>query len=162
MSLAQEPAGVIGKRLDHRLLHGIGIDLEQKVRATLQIEPEDQTALRPSRPGLHESLREEIGHDHQAYREDREQYRCGLPSREIQHDAGAPRQREIDKGCPPGAADFARSRRIKPRIAAAAMMAGIAPAAKISARLQCIASMTPPAVGPMIAPMRPMPSAHPT
>ena len=42
------------------LAHVVGVDLEQDVRAALQIEAEHQPALRPGRPGLDDLLGEEI------------------------------------------------------------------------------------------------------
>src|SRR5687767_7102269 len=46
--------------------------------------------------------------------------------------------------------------------AAAAHRAGTAPAMNICCGVHCAASMKPPMIGPMIEPIRPMPSAHPT
>ena len=52
--LAQHAAHVVAQALDLLLAHRVGIDLEQDVRAALQIEAEHDVALRPFRPGLHD------------------------------------------------------------------------------------------------------------
>ena len=45
--LAQHAAHVVAQVLQHFLAHGLGIDLEQEVRAALQVEAEHDVALRP-------------------------------------------------------------------------------------------------------------------
>ena len=47
---AQRASHVVAQRLDLLLAHLIGVDLEEEVRAALQVEAEHDVALRPARP----------------------------------------------------------------------------------------------------------------
>ena len=87
--LAHHAAHVVAQRLDLLLAHRVGVDLEQDVRAALQVEAEHDVALRPFRPGLHDLLGQEIRHREQADDERREQDRQCLPARNVQHGLGA-------------------------------------------------------------------------
>src|SRR4029450_9615223 len=71
----------------HELLptHVVDIDLEQDVRAALQIETEHNVALRPCRPALDHALREKVGDREQAADQRREQDRRCLTLRDIEH-----------------------------------------------------------------------------
>ena len=82
---AQHAQHVVVERLQTLLAHGAGIDLEQQMRATLQIEAEHDVALRPRRPVLHGAFGEEVRHGEQAHDKCREQYSRRLPPREKQH-----------------------------------------------------------------------------
>ena len=55
--VAHHAAHVVAQRLDLLLAHRGGIDLEQDVRAALQVEAEHDVALRPFRPALARSSR---------------------------------------------------------------------------------------------------------
>ena len=57
LGVAQHAADVVAHLVELFLLHVVGIDFEQQVRAALQIEAEHDVALRPHRPGLHPFLR---------------------------------------------------------------------------------------------------------
>ena len=57
LGFAQHAAHVVADLIELVLLDRVGIDLEQDVRAALQIEAEHQMALRPFRPGLDRALR---------------------------------------------------------------------------------------------------------
>src|SRR5580704_10616826 len=81
----QHAQHIVIERLQLLLAHRVGIDLEQKVRATLQIEAEHDMPLRPRRPGPHRALGEEVRHRAEAYGERREQDSRRLPPREKQH-----------------------------------------------------------------------------
>ena len=52
LGVAQHAADVVADLVELVLLDVVGIDLEQEVRAALQIEAEHEMALRPFRPGL--------------------------------------------------------------------------------------------------------------
>src|SRR5262249_22995715 len=84
--VAQRAADVVKHRIKPLLAHVVGVDLEQDVRAALQIETEHEMALCPCRPGLYGLLRKEIRHGEQ---EDNtrgcDTPQC-LPPREIEHD----------------------------------------------------------------------------
>ena len=54
--IAQGAAHVITQRFHLLPAHRIGVDLEQDVRAALEIEPEDDVALRPFRQALEDRL----------------------------------------------------------------------------------------------------------
>ena len=84
--LAQHAAHVVEQRLQHLLAHGLGVDLEQDVRAALQVEAEHDVALRPFRPARHHLFRQEIGNGEQANEDCRKDNRRRLPTREIEHD----------------------------------------------------------------------------
>ena len=60
LGLAQHAADVVAHLIELFLLHVVGIDFEQQVRAALQIEAEHDVALRPHRPGLDLLLGKEI------------------------------------------------------------------------------------------------------
>jgi hypothetical protein len=62
--LTQRTAGIVDDLLQLVLLHRIGIDFQQDVRATLQVEAEHDMALRPLRPTLDGGLGEEIRNAH--------------------------------------------------------------------------------------------------
>lgn len=64
--LAQRAPRPVEHSLKHFLLHGMGIDLEQKVRAALQVEPEIDVDLRPIGPASREPCRQEIQTRHHA------------------------------------------------------------------------------------------------
>src|SRR5580700_2282226 len=85
MRRAQHAQHVVVERLQTLLAHGAGIDLEQQMRAALQIEAEHDVTLRPRRPTLHGALGEEIRHGAQAHETRREENRRRLPPREKQH-----------------------------------------------------------------------------
>ena len=101
--LAQDLADVVLHRLELLPAHVVGVDLEQDVRAALQVEPEHDVALRPFRPALDRALGEEIGHGEQADDERREQDRRRLPLRNIKHgSSGSTRLQgpQASTGCP--------------------------------------------------------------
>ena len=104
--LAQHAQHVVVERLQALLAHGVGIDLEQQVRAALQIEAEHDVALRPCRPALHGALGEEIRHGAQAHDKRREQNRHRLPPREKQHGLrySSLRRRPVSSRCRPSPA----------------------------------------------------------
>ena len=83
---AQHAAHVVAQRLQHFLANGLCIDLEQDVRAALQIEAEHDVALRPFRPARHHLLRQKIRNGEQANEQCRENNRQRFPAREIKHD----------------------------------------------------------------------------
>jgi hypothetical protein len=64
--LAQDAADIVLQRQEFLAAHIVGIDLEQDMRAALQIEAEHDVALRPCRPALDHAFREEIGNREQA------------------------------------------------------------------------------------------------
>src|SRR5262249_14204891 len=65
--------------------HVVGVDLQQDVRAALQVEAEHHVALRPLGPALHHALGHEVRHGEQAHDHGREHDRQRLPTREKQH-----------------------------------------------------------------------------
>ena len=67
------------------LAHVSEIDLEEDLRAALQIEAEHQPPLRPCRPALDHLLGKEIGHGEAAHQGRRHQNGHHFPSCEIQH-----------------------------------------------------------------------------
>ena len=66
--LAQDPADIVLQGLELLPAHVVGVDLEQDVRAALQVETEHDVALRPCGPALDSALREEVGNRQQADR----------------------------------------------------------------------------------------------
>ncbi len=88
LGIAQRAAHVVADLLELVLAHRIGIDLEQHVRAALQIEAEHEVALRPCRPGLDRIFGEEIRDGERANDERRQNDPECLPPRKIQHQAG--------------------------------------------------------------------------
>jgi hypothetical protein len=64
----------------------VGIDLQQDVRAALQIEPKHDVTLRPRGPLLDCLFREEIGNREQAADKGREQYGGRFPFRNVKHE----------------------------------------------------------------------------
>ena len=82
---AQRAAHVVAHLVELLLLDVVGIDLEQQVRAALQIEAEHQPALRPCRPGLDGRFGKEIRNGAKAHHQRRQDDRQRLPPREIQH-----------------------------------------------------------------------------
>src|SRR6202012_3752642 len=82
---AQRAAHVIADLVKLLFLDVVGIDFEQQIRTTLQVEAKYQPALRPGRPSLDGSLREEIRNGAEAYHQRRQDDRERLPPREIHH-----------------------------------------------------------------------------
>src|SRR6185312_2239492 len=82
---AQGAANVVANLVELVLLDRVGIDLEQDVRAALQVEAEHEATLRPVRPGLDRGFGEEIRNGAKAHRQRRQDDRQRLPPREIQH-----------------------------------------------------------------------------
>jgi hypothetical protein len=78
--LAQHPPHVVTQLLELLLAHRAGINLEQKMRAALQIEAQHDVPLRPFRPGLDRLFREEIRHGEHAHEQCREQDAQRLPA----------------------------------------------------------------------------------
>src|SRR5262249_29400989 len=64
--LAQDATDIVLQRQELLPTHIVDIDLEQDMRAALQIEAEDDVALRPCRPALDHAFREEVGNGEQA------------------------------------------------------------------------------------------------
>src|SRR5262249_13901909 len=83
--LAQDLAHVVLQRQQLLPAHVVDIDLEQDVRAALQVEAEHDSALRPLRPALDRALGEEIRNREQAADQCREQDRRRLPSGDMEH-----------------------------------------------------------------------------
>ena len=79
LGLAQNLADLVAKLLDLLLADGRGIDLEQDMRATLQIETQHDVALRPFRPALHGARRQQVRNREHAD-EQRRQPRSQMPS----------------------------------------------------------------------------------
>ena len=94
LGLAQHAADVVANLVELVLLDRVGIDLEQDVRAALQIEAEHQMALRPFRPGLDGGFREEVRNRAQADHQRRQNDRQRLPPCEIQHRVDLSESRE--------------------------------------------------------------------
>jgi len=65
--LAQHPPHVVAQLLELLLAHRAGIDLEQEMRAALQIEAQHDVPLRPFRPALDRLFRKEIRHGEHAH-----------------------------------------------------------------------------------------------
>ncbi len=84
--LTQHAAHIVAQRLQHLLAHRLGVDLEQDVRAALQVETEHDMALGPFRPAVDHLCGQEIGNGEQANDQCRENDRRRLPAREIKHD----------------------------------------------------------------------------
>jgi len=82
---AQDPTHVVLQREQLLPPHVVGVDLEQDVRAALQVEAEHDVALRPIRPALHHGFRKEIRDGKQADDTSREQDRQRLPLRNVKH-----------------------------------------------------------------------------
>src|SRR5215467_9050088 len=57
----RNPTHVVLQREQLLPPHVVGVDLEQDVRAALQVEAEHDVALRPIRPALDGAFREEVG-----------------------------------------------------------------------------------------------------
>jgi hypothetical protein len=100
--VAQHAADVVAQSFEHVLADGLGIDLEEDVRSALQVETENDVALRPFRPGVHHRRGQEIRNRAQADDERRKDDRRRLPPRKIQHDvltseADAKRFRRISR-----------------------------------------------------------------
>src|SRR4029453_12472628 len=67
------------------LLHVVGIDFEQQIGATLQVEAGHDMPLRPERPRLYSLLRKEIRNREQADDQRRQNDRQRFPPREKKH-----------------------------------------------------------------------------
>ena len=81
--IAQRAAHLVAQIVEALLAHVVQVDLEQDVRAALQIEAEHEAPLRPGRPGLGHRLGEEIRNRKAAHHRCREQNGDDLPTREI-------------------------------------------------------------------------------
>src|SRR6185437_6532328 len=68
----QHPPHIVAQGVELFLAHGIGVDREQKVRAALQIESQDDMALRPFGPAIYHFGRKEIRYGKQNDDEGRE------------------------------------------------------------------------------------------
>ncbi len=99
--VADHAADVLAQCLHLFLAHRVGVDLEQDVRAALQIEAQHDMALRPFRPGTQRGLGEKIRKCGEAHNERREQNRRRSPPRNVQHAPGPPADRPINSTCPP-------------------------------------------------------------
>ena len=120
--LPQDAQHIIVDRLQLLLAHRRRIDLQQQMRAALQVEPEHNMPLRPARPMPDHVLRKEIGQGEKAYDESQEQNRRRLPAREKQHGSGFPYlaaplcsrdpiTRQVTRPCRPLPARLSRARR---------------------------------------------------
>jgi hypothetical protein len=76
---AQRVAHVVAQGLSLLLAHVAHVDFEQDMRATLQVEPEYDVALRPLRPALHGLRGKEVRDGEQADEQRRQQRRDRLP-----------------------------------------------------------------------------------
>jgi hypothetical protein len=85
LGVAQRAANIVANLVELVFLDRVGIDLEQDMRAALQIETEHQMALRPFRPALDGGFREEIRNGAKAHHQRGQDDRQRLPPREIQH-----------------------------------------------------------------------------
>ena len=85
LGVAQRAAHIIADLIELLFLDVVGINLEQQIRAALQVEAEHQASLRPCRPGLDFGFGEEVRDGAKAHHQRRQNDAERLPPRKIQH-----------------------------------------------------------------------------